>query len=480
MKNFIFIALAFTCVNAFSQVRVVQGDNSLDLMQNKRAVFTSFSNADADYFVLCHTERFLKVNTLVATDKNGTVTIVKNIMPKMSMFTSFDIKNLLVVGKTPVLFVQTRDKKTGKNTLTASGIDNAGNLDATGIPVASFDFTKMGNAGDWYTALTPDKHHVAVLFKAPHEKDVADHFKYFIEDENMKEVSKGEFTFAGGTKEIYVDDFLASDKGDLYLLSHDSEQDYQFPILYKYAAGQASIIPVTIADQAVKSLNYIFKVNPAGDLIIAGYTQKKAGFTVGDIKATGSWLFNSSKPNEVKTFSFDKPVTNLTARNIVFNGDTFYLVGEAYKADKQQSNATGFARMNAEPEFVYNHNDIMVTGYSNDGNKKFDIPISRSMTTRNNDNQLMIASGVVNGKLALVYNEQYNKYINDPIRRGEKLPLAVSITNDGLMEAPVLFDKDLDIRVSSYILTPEYFSENNGKLVLLNINSQSVKTATFR
>jgi hypothetical protein len=473
--------LAFT--TAFGQVKVTQGNNSPDFNLNKQSSFTSFSTSDADYFVIRRVENFEKINTLVVADKNGSITTSKEVRVNMGVFNnSSDVQNLLVVGKNAVVFVENHNKADGKNTLTARVVDKNGNVEPTGVTIGSIDFTKMTNPGDWYTCLTPDKKHVAVIAKTAYEKNIPEQFKYFILDDQLKETSKGNFSFAGNTKKIEVFSFLASDKGDFYLMSEEYDKSYKFPVLYKYTAGaQAMIIPVMIADPDLKNMSYTSKVNPAGDLIIAGYTQRRQTFTTGDTKSVGTWIFNSLKPNEVKTFKLETPATNLTARDIVYNGDTFYLVGEQYKAEKERNTANALARISTTEVFTYTHNDIMITGFTNDCNKKFEMALSRRWESRDFDSDLTVATGIINNKLAVVYNDQYGKYIEDKAYyRDVKLPVAVLVTNDGLMESPVHFAKDLDVKVSTYKLYPQFYSNSDGRLVLLSGNSQSVKTITFK
>lgn len=482
MKYLLLILTAFTSLHVLGQVKVSQGGNSPQFSPSKQPGFNSFSTDEADYFVVKRYENFERINTLIVSDKTGNIISSKEARVNMGLVNNtFDVKDLLVVGKTPMLFVENHNKADGKNTLSVRHIDKAGNVSASGPNIASIDFLKMSNAGEWYVSLTPDKKHVALIGKVAAEKNVPEVFKFFILDEQLKEINKGQFSFAGNPKPISISNFLASDKGDFYILSEEFDKSYKFPMLYKYSAdGQTNIIPVMVADPGLKNLSYTLKVSPAGNLIIAGYLQKKSSFSMGDIKSVGTWLFNSEKPSEVKTFNFDQAITNLTARNILFNGDTFYLVGEQYKSEKQPNTATGMARLNAPDVFDYFHEDIMVTGYGTDGSKKFEMPVSRRWKTTATDPQFMIASGIINGKLALVYNDLHGKYIDDRRNKDLLLPVALLITNDGLMEAPVHFAKELDVKLSSYVLSPQFFSAAQDKLIVLSLNSQAVKTITFQ
>jgi len=482
MKNCITLTLALLAtIGAGAQIKVTQGDNSQPIKVTKQPNFTSFASENSNYFVLNRTEHFVKINTLVIADKTGSISTATDIILNRSIFSDAEVNRLLVVGNTVVAFIESRDKKAGKNMLTARLVDEKGNISNSESPIGSMDFAKMSNSGKWHVALTADKKHVAVVGQMPHEKNMPDKFQYVLLDGNLKELKKGDFSFAGYTKEISVWNFQASDKGDLYLISEEFDKSYKYPVVYQYtaASNSANIIPVIIGDAALRVLSYTTSVNPQGELIVAGYSQQKKTFVVDDVPAIGTWYYNSSKPQEVKTFPFDKPVTSLTARNIVYNGDTFFLVGEQYKAEKDPQTSTNALTM--EDNFHYEHGDIMVTGFSNDGAKKFDITVSRNKwSARNSDGEFMVASGVINNKLAVVFNDQYGKYIDDRYYKNLKLPVAVSITNSGLMEAPVHYEKQLDVKVSSYTLMPMFFSVSNGRVVVLSTNSQSVKTVTFQ
>jgi len=483
MKNYILSTIiVFAFAGAQAQVKVSQGNSSPGYKAVNQPVFSSFANDNANYFVIRRTENFEKINTLIIAGKTGNIGTATDIRINRGSFNNnSEVNNLLVAGNTIAAFVESRNKSEGKNTLSARIIDNTGNVSSTDIPIGSIDFVKMSNAGTWYTALTPDGKHVAVVGKLPHEKNKPDQFKYFFLDDNLKETGHGEFSF-NGTDEIHVWQFRASDKGDLYIIAEAFDQSYKYPVVYEKLTGSASatVIPVIIADPHLRSLSYTTSVNSAGELIIAGYSQQKKSFSMGDVMAVGCWLFNSSKPQEVKADPFTRPVANLTARNIVYNGDTFFLIGEQYKAEKESPTGSAMQQMNMPENYHYEHGDVMVTAFSNDGAKKFDIPLSRKWESRNADVEFMVASGIIGNKLALVYNDQYGKYVDDKYYRNYKLPVAVMINNDGLMDAPVHFENELDVKLSSYTLLPLFFNANSGQMVLLSGNAESVKTVTFQ
>lgn len=480
--TFLIICLIFN-TTVFGQLKVSPGSNSSPFSLSKQPQFNSFSTASNDYFVIKRTEQFEKINTLIVADKNGTIQTNKDIRVDMGMSNNtFGVVDLLVVGDKPVLLVKNHVKAEGKNTLTAKIVDGKGMIATDGITIGGMAFTKMSNAGKWYTCLTPDKKHIAVIGIQPHFKDAPDQINYFILDENLKEISKGQFSFAGYSKEIHVNQFLASDKSDLYMITDEFDKTYTYPVIYKFSAGATPmVIPVILADPDLRNFNYTAKVSADGDLILAGYTQKKKNFTMGDTEATGTYLFNSSKPNEVKIAKMEMTAPNLTARSIVFNGDTFYLVGEQYKEEKETNSAAQLSNK-LEDNFNYTHEYLFVTGFGTDGNKKFEMPLSRKKwSSKNFDQDLMLATGIIDNKLAIIFNDQYSKYIDDKYRRyvNLKVPVAVLITNDGLMEAPVQYAKELDITVSSYTLHPQFFVAGDNKITVLSGNAQAIKTVTF-
>lgn len=483
MKYYLYLVTLFVSTSAFGQVKVAIGKNSPQFVAKKQPTFTSYSTADNDYFIIGKEVSYQKINTLITADKTGNIITSQEISVNMGVSNNtVDVVDLMVFGNRSLIFLQNKSKVDLKNQLVAKVVDVNGNIAAEATPVASMDFLKLSNGGRWYTCVTPDKKHIAVIGLRPHVKGAEDIVNYYILDENLKETSKGQFSFAGYTKELSFEGFLASDKGDFYMTSYDYDKSYVYPVVYKFSVGGTPmIIPVMIADPTLKNLSYTSALNPQGDLIIAGYTQKKASFSAGEIANNGTWLFNSAIPNEVKTFKAETPVQNIIARNIIHNGDTFYLIGEQYKKEEEKTTGAISPSQLSNPNYNYTHGDISVTAFSNDGSKKFEIPISRKMNSQNFDQELMVGTGVINNKLALIYNDKYDKYFEDKYREfGHlKVPVVVLITNDGLMEAPVQFSKELDIKISTYVLLPQYTVSSNGKVTVLSANSQAVKTVIF-
>lgn len=484
MKYYLPLIALFLSINAVGQVKVTIGQNSPEFVTQKQTSFTSYSTADIDYFMISRLNSFQKIHTMLTVDKTGTIITSKDVTVDMGLWNNrFDVLDLVVVGNKSLIIFQNQIKASLKNQLVAKAVDVNGNIAADGTNLASIDFLKMSKGGKWYISVTPDKKHMAVIGLNPHIKETSDLVNYYIFDENLKETRKGQFSFAGYTKELSFETFQVSDKGDLYMTDKEYEKTYSYPMLYKFSVeGTSTIIPVMITDPTLKNLSYTSDLSPEGDLIIAGYTQKKANFTAGDIANNGTWLFNSAKPTEVKTFKSETGFASIVARKIIQNGDTFYLVGEQYKQEEIKAIKTSAPYQFNDPTYKYIHGDIIVNAYSQDGSIKFEIPISRKMISNDSDPNLMVGTGVINNKLAVIYNDQYNKYFEDKLHVYSylKVPVAVLVTNDGLMEAPIQFAKELDIKnTSTYILLPQYTVSSGGKITVLSANSKAVNTMTF-
>jgi hypothetical protein len=237
-------------------------------------------------------------------------------------------------------------------------------------------------------------------------------------------------------------------------------------------------MPATLPEGSAKNLSYTASVNPNGDLLVAGYYQPKAAVVIGDVQAKGSWVMNTAAPTDIKLNPFDQPVTNMEARGIVFNGNTWYLVGEQLKAEKEKQSMQ--QNLNFEENFFYRHDNVMVTAFDG-SSKKFELTLNKSDAVRNTNQAMYPAFGVINGKLAIVYNDQLNKYVPNT-SSGYRLPVLYYINNDGLLEAPQRFDKEFNIPNYSSPLITQYFNSGiDGRLVILarDNNGSGMKAVVF-
>jgi hypothetical protein len=476
MKKHITISASFSCLLILSQAQptLIHGREK-QFSFKKQPRFTSIQISTGAYFYFKPVD-YSSYPRLIAVSNSGNVEYITDLKYQTGhMGNMTDMLNVLSFNDKIIAVMENRNKETKINKLTIREIDNQGTVSTTETEVGSFPFEKMGKSGDWYTSVSPDGKHLAIIGQIPAEKDELVEFKYYFLDAGLKPISSGQFSFSETKKRVFMNAFHASDKGDFYLIKNESEKGYQFPLLYqaKVGATTGTITPITAEDPKHKLMNYMSAVHPNGDLVIAGYLKGKSAITIGDIQAIGSWIYQTSAP-KVNISLFEKPVSNATAEGIVFNGNTTYLVGEQLRAEMESRTAQqGLA---GEENYNYKHNDILVTAFGSDAVKKFDLNLSRNFSVRNFDQDLYPAFGVINNKLALVYNDQYGKYIPNTSYDNYKMPMLVTITNDGLMEAPVHFDKEFQTTRTTYTLYPQFFSNgSNQHLILLAGNGTSLK-----
>lgn len=464
----------FTAIAAFAQPTLVQG-NEMPFTFKKQPPFTALHTNDGAYFVFKSRDFMYPYPTVVAVNNGGNVTRVTEVKYQQGVMGNVtEMLDVVSINGKLIGIIQNRNKSTNTNKLTAKTIDN-GVLSTDEKEIGSFPFEKMGKAGDWYTTVTPDGKHLAIVAELPADKEELVVFKYYFLDADLKQTATGEFSFPEMKKRLSFNSFYASDKGDFYLVMNEFDKTYRYPKLYKAKSGekQGTIIPVMPENPKQKLMSFTGTVNANGDLVFAGYIKDKSVITIGDDQATGSFIYTTAT-SKMNINLFDKPISNANAEGIVFNGNTIFLVGEQLKADREtptQQQAMAF-----EENYNYRHNDIIVTAFdASDASKKFELTLSKKFAARNFDQDLYPAFGIVNNKLAVVYNDTYGKYVPNTSYDNYKVPVLVYINNDGLMEAPIHFDKEFQTTRSSYTLYPAFNTTNAAGIILLAGNGSSVK-----
>ncbi len=299
MKKITLLSICLTCIIATSdgQSSLTQGAE-MPFTFKKQPPVTALMSDGSAYFIFKSRDYTAPYPTMVAVNGNGNVTRVGEIKYQQgTMGNMTDLLSVLSVDNKLLAIFENRNKSTNQNKLTARAVDSKGVLSTDEKEIGSFTFDKMGKSGDWYTAVTPDGKHLAVIGQVPGEKEELVQFKYYFLDAELKQISAGQFTFPETNKRVFMNSFYASDKGDFYLVKDESEKGYRYPLLYKSKTGDkvGTVIPVTPEDPKQKVMNYMASVHPNGDLIIAGYLKEKSGFTIGDVQATGTWIYNTAK-----------------------------------------------------------------------------------------------------------------------------------------------------------------------------------------
>ena len=461
-------------VIGFSQVTVSQGTPANFQIQ-KQSYMTSFVNGNEYYFIFRNEEPTNKRENLVVLDQNGNATYSGEFKMDYGVFNNQNsVNSALPLGNKAVVLVENPNKGAGKNTLFIGTMDNKGVVSKEAIEV-DFDFKKMMNHGQWYSYLTPDKQHLAILGELPLDKEQPAKYKFYFFDANLKQLNTGEFDLPGKIKKSDQFSFYANDKGDFYLIKGDYDKGDKIPVVYKTSVSSSVVNEYKVSmDETKIVLSYTASFDPSGDLIIAGYYHGKETFLSGK-KAVGVWVYNSAKSTDITSKPFDTPIEDLAARGIVYNGNTVFLIGEQYKESSVMVNTAA----GLKDDFTYTHNNLLITGLDNTNwNKKFNIVLNRNWVSKNFNVDISPAFGILNGKLAVVYNDQYGKYFKSSSQ--DKLPVLVFINNDGLMEQPINFAKELPA-FSSFTLFPKYFNNSKtNEMMLLGGNYETIKGIIFR
>lgn len=473
-------ALAGTllCLAATAQANVNIGAGT-PLSLPKLATYTTFATGNDRYFVWRTIEDQLPKFTVLTLDEQGNTRISGSVRQPVGTFTnSFEVHSVLGVGSHLVALIENRDKGAGLNRLSLRPIDGVGAFTGPEQPIGALEYKKMMQSGRWFTAVSPDGKHLAVVGQMPYEKDSPNRYKFFVIDDKLSLSASGELSFPDDTKKQSFSDFYTSDKGDFYLVSAVQEKGYTYPQIYKssVAAPKGTVQSVQFADPSDRLLSYTCAVNAAGDLVVAGYGQKKRTVSFDTEAASAFWY--STAGQKLVAHPFARPVKNLRALGLAQNGKVQFLVGEQYKAERVPG--TPQQNLNFEENYNYQHDDLQVSAFSDEGEFAFEVSLPRSWRGYNADADLVPAWGILHGKLTLVYNDQYGKYVPRTSYDNAKLPVLVSITNDGLMEQPLHLEKEFKVPTSYTTLYPFYFLPTPSELLLLQTRGSEVEGVVFR
>lgn len=361
--------------------------------------------------------------------------------------------------------VEHLDKPALKNTLLAREIDNSGKVSADEEELMSMSFEKLMNPGLNHAAVSANNQVLAVVGELPYVKEQSAKLKIALFDNALNRKSEDEITLPGeDTRNKNIKVTVAND-GTVYLIKQTMTKMGEMALaVYQYAPG-AGVKEYTFEmDVPYQFSSYTYTVNPNNELLICGTYYERKTLTVGEKMGVGIFYFtNALKTEKVfKTFALDKPVENLTARKILLNGNTVFLAAEQYKEEKVAPPASTSAA-NFEYSYHYTHKNEYVIAMDGEGNKKFELNLSKDFMARDFNHPYLSAYFISNGKFTVVYNDQAKKYTND-VTYGPLIPVLVQVTNDGLMQPPVVFTDKLRLPYNS-VLTPAFAVQNEDNTI---------------
>jgi hypothetical protein len=397
---------------------------------------------------------------------------------------SFGIDDIAGMSTKVYALVEHLDKPSGKNTMTARAMDNRGNIAENGVDVMSFPFEKTMNSGFNTSSVSPDAKTLAVVGELPFEKEQPAKFKIAVYDEQLKKLKEGEITLPGeNTKNKNMTPLVAND-GTVYLIKKTMTKKGETTLaVYQWSAG-ADVKEYTLElTPPLNIFTYTYTVNSANEFIVCGTTYERKTFTAGDKQAVGIFYFTNKGKTEklFKTFNLDAPVDNLTARKILINGNTVFLAAEQYKEERISAPpATAGTAASFDYNYDYTHQSEYIIAMDAEGNKKFQLPLAKNFKARDFDKPYYAGYYIVNGKLIVIYNDQTMKYIKNDSYYQNQVAVLVQITNDGLMQPPVVFKNELKLD-QYYALYPSVSVQDSAnQLSFLMGNNEYLKFLSIK
>lgn len=375
---------------------------------------------------------------------------------------TYSIDQVVGVGTKVYALIEHLDKAGGKNTLLAREIDTYGKISDKEVEVMSIPFEKIMNSGYNNSAVSPDNKMLAVAGELPFVKEQPGKFKIALYNQDLKKVQEGEISLPGeNTKNKSMSVSVAND-GTVYLIKKGMTKKGEITLaVYQWSAASATEVKEYIVETATTDqpnnyiTSYASEINAANELIISGTYYTRRTMSAGEKQAVGIFYFTNKGKSETlfKTFALDAPVDNLTARKVLVNGNTVFLTAEQFKENRITPPPSTAGSMNFDYNYDYTHKNEMIIAMDTEGNKKFQLELSKNFVVRDFDRQYFSGYFICNGKLTVIYNDQTSKYIKNDSYYQNIVPVLVQITNDGLMQPPVVFKNDLKLE-QYYFLYP--------------------------
>ncbi len=477
------IATLFTA-GSFAQMKVTQG-NEVEYKFIKKPTQSNFYVNNKTTFIIKQTNGVNDQFDLFTVGEDAKLSQPQPIQIELGTFKNMNtINSFQQVGNKIYMLVENCNKSDEQNTLSMRTVSENSNF-GTPKTIGSIPYTRMIDPGTWLAYVTPDKQHIALVAVYPKEKQQPQKGKYYFLDASLNVLSSGDISIGDEKKKNYSFQMLASDKGDIYLINTEFDKSYRFAVVYRKSPEEKTFTEFAcLLPENLKNVDFTAGVAPAGNLIVAGYTQAKATMRIGDIReqANGIWVYNSDNPASLVTLPFEKTIPAMRATAINFNGGTAYITGEQITEKKEgmTQGSSGFmGGTSFEENFSYTYEDLVITGYDMTAGTKFDIPLSRKFTARNTTYDLTPGVGVKNGKFTLLYNDDLRKYI-DKLDYTIKVPVVISVTKEGLMETPEHFEKELNVRSGGYTTLSYLTQVNDQYVVTLQYNGYTLKAAVLK
>lgn len=394
---------------------------------------------------------------------------------------TYGIDDVFALGDKAYVTVEHLDKKAGMNSLTIRSLGFDGNIATEETPAMNITFEKIMNSGFNHASVSLDKNLLAIVGETPFVKEQPAKFKIAMFDKTLKKTSEAEITMPGENTKNKEMKVLVANDGTVYLIKKTTTNKGEIALTI-YQCNTSNVTDVKEYKIEMPAPNnvssYTYAMNTNNEIIVGGTYYERRTLTVGDPKAMGIFYFtNTGKSTPTfKMSTLDTPAENLKARKIIVNGNTVFLTTEQYKENREtpQPGAPAF-----EYNYNYEHKNEYVIGMDAAGTKKFQLQLARDLTARNFDTHLYSGYYLCNGKLTVVYNDNTKKYIPNDTYFGMQLPVLVQITNDGLMQAPVVIKDESKLESGFMLFANSGMQVSENTIIMLAGNAREMKPVSF-
>jgi hypothetical protein len=318
---------------------------------------------------------------------------------------------------------------------------------------------------------------LAVAGEMPFVKEQPARFKVAVFNQSLEKIAEDEIALPGENARGKDISIVVTNDRTVYLVKKSASRNGEIALtVYHWSAANAgavkeSAIQLTPPNQVS---SYTHAIGPNNELIVCGLYYERRTVSTGEPKASGVFYFTNKGENNkgLKTFALDAPIENLTARKILVNGNTIFLTTEQFKEQREPAPATDL-----DVNYNYTHKSDFVFGMDTEGNKKFQVELTKNFTARNFDRQYYSGYFLCNGKLTAIYNDVAKKYFTS--YSYNEVAVLVQITNDGLAQAPVVFKNEL--KLDGYTLYPTFsVQDSDNQIAALAYNGESMKILTLK
>lgn len=351
----------------------------------------------------------------------------------------------VIEGKNKLYFISNvAVKKDAKNVLYVQIYDNSTHQVLDTVELYTIPIQKVNNSGFFEIAISEHLATIAVLVNQPFVKKTKEAISVLTFDENFKRLSQSSHTLSFDSERAYNETLFVDNYGTINIVKKNNTSKKQ-PITTivtinenKIKEKQASSEGFYISDHRV------ITKNESQYLIGFATDNAKPAISVGGAKDSGFFIFNISEGKLVKNHEWSKETIkrvlgkgyiDLKVKDILFDNDDIYLIGDCYSKDSEAIEGKNF-----EYNYTHRFGPGIVVKFNVNGNVIYDTPITYGEDYLN---RMMVLGSfypfISNRQLFILANEKESKLKNKSVVMGydkinAKAIVLKSIDSEGNME----------------------------------------------